>query len=76
MRFALVCTLSVLSAVAQESLRQQIRVIAGDAHGKVSVACSLAGSALNCDLNPNAQPPMLCVGVYIEKMRFPLKSMN
>jgi beta-lactamase class A len=47
--------------VAHESLRQQIRVIADDAHGKVSVACSLPGSALNCDLNPNEQPPMQSV---------------
>ena len=27
----------------------------------MSVACSLPGSALNCDLNPNAQPPMQSV---------------
>lgn len=54
-------TLSAVSAVAQEPLRQQIRAIAREAHGKVSVACSLSGSALNCDLNPNAQPPMQSV---------------
>jgi hypothetical protein len=46
---------------AQEPLRHQIRAIALDAHGKVSVACFLPGSALNCDLNPKAQPPMQSV---------------
>jgi beta-lactamase class A len=56
MRLALLFTLSAVSAHAQEPLRQQIRAIASEAHGKVSVACSLPGSALNCDLNPNAQP--------------------
>ena len=63
MRLALylLFTLSALSAPAQEPLRQQIRTIAIEAHGKVSVACSLPGSALNCDLNPNAQPPMQSV---------------
>jgi beta-lactamase class A len=60
-RLTLLLTLSALSALAQEPLRQQIRGIAGEAHGKVSVACSLPGSALNCDLNPNAQPPMQSV---------------
>src|ERR1700733_3109163 len=57
----LLFTLSALSAQAQEPLRQQIRAIAIEAHGKVAVACSLPGSALNCDLNPNAQPPMQSV---------------
>jgi beta-lactamase class A len=46
---------------AQEPLRQQIRSIAAPADGKVSVACSLAGTALNCDLNPHAHPPMQSV---------------
>jgi beta-lactamase class A len=49
------------SVVAQEPLRQQIRSIAAEAHGKVSVACSLPGSSLNCDLDPTAQPPMQSV---------------
>jgi beta-lactamase class A len=61
MRLALLLTLSSASALAQQALQQQIHAIAGDAHGKVSVACSLPGSALNCDLNPNAQPPMQSV---------------
>ena len=49
------------SAFAQEPLRQQIRSIAAEAHGKVSVACSLPGSSLNCDLDPTAHPPMQSV---------------
>ena len=61
MRLALLFILSAVSALAQEPLRQQIRAIADEAHGKVSVACSLTGSALNCDLDPNAHPPMQSV---------------
>jgi len=53
--------LSAVTALAQEPLQNQIAAIAREAHGKVSVACSLPGSALNCDLNPNAQPPMQSV---------------
>ena len=49
------------SAFAQEPFRQQIRSIAAEAHGKVSVACSLPGSSLNCDLDPTAHPPMQSV---------------
>ncbi|WP_158793034.1 class A beta-lactamase [Granulicella sp. L60] len=53
-------------APAQQSLQQQIQTIAADAHGKVSVACSLpdtmpSPSPLNCDLNPTAHPPMQSV---------------
>ena len=59
--YLLLFTFCALSAQAQEPLRQQIRAIAIDAHGKVSVACSLRGSALNCNLNPNAHPPMQSV---------------
>lgn len=61
MRLALLFTACAVSALAQEPLRQQIRAIAHEAHGKVSVACSLPGSALNCDLNPNTKPPMQSV---------------
>src|SRR5579864_8157410 len=61
MRLALLFVLSAVSALAQEPLRQQIEAIARDAHGKVSVACSLPDSTLNCDLNPTAQPPMQSV---------------
>ena len=48
-------------AFADESLQLQIRKIALHARGKVSVACSLPGSRLNCDLNPGAHPPMQSV---------------
>jgi beta-lactamase class A len=61
MRLALFFALSAVSALAQEPLVQQIRAIAREAHGQVSVACSLPGSSLNCDLNPIAQPPMQSV---------------
>ena len=61
MRLALIFVLFTGAAVAQEALRQQIRTIAGEAQGKVSVACALPGSELNCDLNPHAHPPMQSV---------------
>jgi beta-lactamase class A len=63
MRLALyfLFTLCAVSVPAQELLRQQIGAIAIEARGKVSVACSLPGSALNCDLNPNTHPPMQSV---------------
>ena len=63
MRLALysLFTLCAVSASAQQSLRQQVRAIAIEAHGKVSVACSLPGSELNCDFNPRAHPPMQSV---------------
>ena len=51
---------------AQTPLQKQIGAIAVDAHGKVSVACSLPGTSLNCDLNPHAHPPMQSV------FKFPL----
>jgi beta-lactamase class A len=57
----LLFALSAISALGQEPLRQQIRAIAREAHGKVSVACSLPGSTLNCDLDPHAHPPMQSV---------------
>jgi beta-lactamase class A len=59
----LVLLLAIVSVTsfAQESLQQEIRDIAVDAKGQVSVACSLPGSTLNCDLNPNAHPPMQSV---------------
>lgn len=48
-------------AAAQGSLAEQIRAIAATAQGKVSVACSLPGTTLNCDLNPHGHPPMQSV---------------
>ncbi len=59
-RFAVLTTLS-FSLCAQPTLQQQIAAIAAEAHGKVSVACSLPGTALNCDFNPHAHPPMQSV---------------
>ncbi len=46
---------------AESPLQKKIQQIAAEAHGKVSVACSLPGSSLNCDLNPHAHPPMQSV---------------
>ena len=48
-------------AFAQQPLQQQIRDFAAEAHGKVSVACSLPDTLLNCNLNPSAHPPMQSV---------------
>jgi beta-lactamase class A len=60
--FAILLTASFSSALlAQAALEQQVAAIAAEAHGKVSVACSLPGTALNCDLNPHAHPPMQSV---------------
>jgi len=61
MRLALVVLFFSSSAFSQTALQQKIRVIAADAKGRVSVACSLPESALNCDLNPHARPPMQSV---------------
>lgn len=61
MRLYVLIFLSALPVVAQQALRQQIREIATDAHGKVAVACSLPGTPLNCDLNPTSRPPMQSV---------------
>jgi beta-lactamase class A len=60
-RFALVGLLFTSSVSAQTSLQRQIRVLAAAAHGKVSVACSLPNSPVNCDLDPHAHPPMQSV---------------
>ena len=46
---------------AQQALQKQIRDIAKDAQGKVSVACSLPGTALNCDVDARSHPPMQSV---------------
>lgn len=58
MRLTIAFFLLASPAFAQTALQQRIERIAVDAHGKVSVACSLPGTALNCDLNPHAHPPM------------------
>ena len=66
MRFAIAFFLIAFPAFAQTALQRQIQDIATDAHGKVSVACSLPESSLNCDLDPHARPPMQSV------FKFPL----
>lgn len=48
-------------APARETLRQQIRDIAAEAHGKVYLACSLPGTTFDFDLGPHAHPPMQSV---------------
>jgi beta-lactamase class A len=59
----LVCVVLFLSSVvsAQEALRAQVASIAQQAQGKVSAACALAGTPLNCDLNADSHPPMQSV---------------
>lgn len=49
------------SVVAQQSVQQQIREIARQARGKVSVACSLSDTNLKCDLDAKSHPPMQSV---------------
>jgi beta-lactamase class A len=66
MRIILILALFTSSVSAQTVLQQKISAIAADARGKVSVACSLPGSALNCNLNQHAYPPMQSV------FKFPL----
>lgn len=61
MRFRLILVLLACPAVAQQPLQREIQSIAADAHGKVSVACSLPGTSLNCDLDPTAHSPMQSV---------------
>jgi beta-lactamase class A len=65
-RLALTLLVFSSSIFAQTTLQQHVRVIAADAHGKVSVACLLPNSTLNCDLDPHAHPPMQSV------FKFPL----
>ena len=58
---ALLCALLSSIVSAQTPLQNEIRKIAADAHGTVSVSCSLPGSSLNCDLEPHSHPPMQSV---------------
>ena len=58
---ALFSFLHPIFAQTESPLQKQIREIAAQAQGRVSVACSLPGSSLNCDLNPHAHPPMQSV---------------
>jgi beta-lactamase class A len=61
MRLYLLFFFFVVPTLAQKPLQQQIHDIAADAHGKVSVACSLPGMPLNCGLDPGAHAPMQSV---------------
>ena len=49
------------SLSAQTPLQDEIRKIAADARGKVSVACLLSRPELNCDLEAHSRPPMQSV---------------
>ncbi len=66
MRLGIIFLLLASPAFAQTPLQREIQGIAAAAHGKVSVACSLPDSSLNCDLDPHARPPMQSV------FKFPL----
>lgn len=81
MRLSLILLLFSFSVSAQTDLQQEIRRIAADAHGKVSVACSMPHTTLTCDLDPHAHPPMQSVFKLplaltalhlVEQGRFPL----
>jgi len=61
MRLAILIFLLTASVFAQTALQRPIGAIAADAHGKVSVACALPDSALNCDLDAHAHSPMQSV---------------
>lgn len=50
-----------VSCAGAQNLRQQVRAIAAEAQGRVSTACSLAGSDLNCNFNAYGHPPMQSV---------------
>ena len=53
--------LLIVLFIGQEALQKQIREIAQEAQGKVSVACSLPGTALHCDVDAQSHPPMQSV---------------
>lgn len=59
MLFVCVCTGVALSQTSD--LQRKIGDIAAEAQGKVAVACSLPGTALNCDLRAEGRPPMQSV---------------
>jgi beta-lactamase class A len=56
--FALLHLLVPVCGFAQDSLQSRIAAIAKDARGTVGVSCMLAGTKLNCDLNPHNHAPM------------------
>jgi len=61
MRLAPAFLLFAGTVSAQTPLQDEIQKIAAEARGKVSVACSLPGSDLNCDLEAHSRPPMQSV---------------
>jgi beta-lactamase class A len=61
---ALLLVLAPSTAFAQSPLQAKVAAIAKDAHGTVSVACLLPGTALNCDLNPHNHSPMQSMFKY------------
>lgn len=61
MKVAWVAMLAAGSAFGQTNVQRKIQTIAADARGKVEVACALPGSALNCDVEAHARPPMQSV---------------
>ena len=66
MRLLLVSLLLATPLIAETPLQQQLKTIAADAKGKVSIACTLPGTPLSCDLDPHAHSPMQSV------FKFPL----
>jgi beta-lactamase class A len=66
MRTVLLVLFLTTTCLAQTALTAKIEAIATDAHGRVGVACSLPGTALDCDVNPDAKLPMQSV------FKFPL----
>lgn len=58
---SLILALLICSARAQGPLQGLLRNIAAEAHGRVSIACSLPGTPLDCNLDPVSHPPMQSV---------------
>lgn len=57
-RRTLVLLTAILTTTAHAQLHQQLERIAAEAQGRVGVACSLPGKALDCDLAASAGYPM------------------
>src|SRR5579875_455781 len=61
MKTAAVFFLFCCTAFSRDPLKDKIERIARQAHGRVGVACSLPGSALDCNVNADAKLPMQSV---------------
>lgn len=61
MKIGWVVLLACGSGFGQAGLQREIRAIGAEAKGRVEVACALPGSALNCDVEAHARPPMQSV---------------